>query len=90
MRRRRIIALLYLWEPLNASSGQVVLLGRNNPRGNSGLAYCHACGAFVATTGYPTQLVHAMLPISQIGFSEITGNAYTALPRGWEAKSTCV
>lgn len=31
--------------------------------------------AFVATTGYPTLLVQAILSISQVGFSEITGLA---------------
>lgn len=54
----------------------------NNPRRNSSLAYSHACGAFVATTGYPGDTGHAMLSISQIGFGEITGNVYTVLPRG--------
>ena len=62
----------------------------NNPRRNSNLAYSYACGAFVATTGYPRDTVHAMLSISQIGFGETTGNVYTVLPRGWQTKSTCV
>ena len=31
--------------------------------------------AFVATTGYPTLLVQAMLSIPQVGFSEITALA---------------
>ena len=72
MRRRRIIALLYLWEPLNTANGKVFYLDCNNLRGNNVLADNHALRAFVVTTGNPTQLVHAMLSISQIGFSEIT------------------
>jgi hypothetical protein len=56
----------------------------NNPRRNSSLAYSLACGAFVATTGYPGDTVHTMLSISQIVFCEITGNVYTVLPRRWQ------
>ena len=54
----------------------------NNPRRNSSLAYSLACGAFVATTGYPRDTVHAMLSIFQVRFSEITGNAYTVVYKG--------
>ena len=70
--RKRIIALLYLWEPLNAANERLFYLDCNNLRGNNVLADSHDLRAFVATTGYPTQLVHVMLSISQIGFSEIT------------------
>jgi hypothetical protein len=38
----------------------------NNPRRNGSLAYSHACGAFVATTGYPRDTIHAMLSISKM------------------------